>query len=119
VLANGAFDGTPKQALDCACGLYLADPPVWVTNYRRAPLAKSAMQVAMHRTQIIAGQLLTSLGGGTRRWAVPGRRPPSGRTRRTHQPMGSYFETTVPIVRCPMPSDDPLLREALAPSSGE
>ncbi len=32
VLPNGAFDGTPEEALDCACGLYLGDPSAWVTN---------------------------------------------------------------------------------------
>jgi hypothetical protein len=31
-LPNGAFEATPQQALDCACGLYLGDPSVWVTN---------------------------------------------------------------------------------------
>ena len=32
VLPNGSFEGTPAQALDCACGLYLGDPSAWVTN---------------------------------------------------------------------------------------
>lgn len=32
VLPNGAFEGTPADALDCACGLYLGDPSAWVTN---------------------------------------------------------------------------------------
>lgn len=31
-LPTGAFDGTPVDALDCACGLYLAEPSAWVTN---------------------------------------------------------------------------------------
>ena len=26
VLTNGQFAGSPEDALDCACGLYLADP---------------------------------------------------------------------------------------------
>ena len=29
VLPSGRFTGTPEEALDCACGLYLADPSVW------------------------------------------------------------------------------------------
>jgi hypothetical protein len=29
VLPNGAFTGTPEDALDCACGLYLNDPTAW------------------------------------------------------------------------------------------
>ncbi len=31
-LPSGAFAGTPEEALDCACGLYLGDPSAWVTN---------------------------------------------------------------------------------------
>jgi len=33
VLPNAAAAGTPGEALDCACGLYLRDPSAWVTNY--------------------------------------------------------------------------------------
>jgi hypothetical protein len=29
ILANGMTAGTPEQALDCACGLYLNDPSAW------------------------------------------------------------------------------------------
>ena len=29
VLPNGRPAGTPEQALDCACGLYLNDPTAW------------------------------------------------------------------------------------------
>lgn len=32
MLPSGAFAGTPEEALDCACGAYLADPSAWVTN---------------------------------------------------------------------------------------
>lgn len=32
VLPNGAFEGTPEEALDCACALYLDDPSARVTN---------------------------------------------------------------------------------------
>ncbi len=28
-LPTGAFAGTPEDALDCACGLYLGDPTAW------------------------------------------------------------------------------------------
>jgi hypothetical protein len=28
-LPTGSFAGTPEEALDCACGLYLMDPTVW------------------------------------------------------------------------------------------
>jgi hypothetical protein len=30
VLPSGHPTGTPEQALDCACGLYLNDPTVWL-----------------------------------------------------------------------------------------
>ena len=29
VLPNGSHVGTPEEALDCACGLYLNDPTAW------------------------------------------------------------------------------------------
>ncbi len=29
ILPHGDFTGTPEQALDCACGLYLNDPSGW------------------------------------------------------------------------------------------
>ena len=29
VLPTGSFTGTPEEALDCACGLYLRDLSVW------------------------------------------------------------------------------------------
>jgi hypothetical protein len=41
ILPSGAFTGTPEEALDCACGLYLADPTAWrqpPTNSRTSPL---------------------------------------------------------------------------------
>jgi choline dehydrogenase-like flavoprotein len=31
VLPNGATAGTPEDALDTACGLYLGDPTAWIT----------------------------------------------------------------------------------------
>ena len=31
-LPNGQFAGTPEEALDCACGLYLSDPSAWQPN---------------------------------------------------------------------------------------
>jgi hypothetical protein len=30
ILPTGAFAGTPEDALDCACGLYLNDPAAWI-----------------------------------------------------------------------------------------
>jgi hypothetical protein len=30
ILPDGAFTGSPEQALDTACGLYLADPTAWL-----------------------------------------------------------------------------------------
>ena len=30
VLPTGAFAGTPEDALDTACGLYLGDPTAWI-----------------------------------------------------------------------------------------
>jgi hypothetical protein len=32
ILPSGAFEATPQEALDCACGLYLGDASAWVTN---------------------------------------------------------------------------------------
>ena len=29
ILPSGRPSGTPQEALDCACGLYLADPSAW------------------------------------------------------------------------------------------
>jgi hypothetical protein len=29
-LLSGQFAGTPEEALDCACGLYLADSTAWL-----------------------------------------------------------------------------------------
>jgi hypothetical protein len=31
VLPSGWPAGTPQEALDCACGLYLGDPTAWIT----------------------------------------------------------------------------------------
>ena len=31
VLPSGLHVGTPAEALDCACGLYLNDPTAWLT----------------------------------------------------------------------------------------
>ena len=28
-LPSGSMDGSPEEALDCACGLYLADAMMW------------------------------------------------------------------------------------------
>jgi hypothetical protein len=32
LLPNGMPAGSPEQALDCACGLYLNDPTAWLPN---------------------------------------------------------------------------------------
>ena len=44
-LPTGQPSGTPEEALDCACGLYLADPSAWLptgtdtpTDLRTCPL---------------------------------------------------------------------------------
>lgn len=34
-LPDGWPSGTPEDALDTACGLYLGDPTAWLTNPRR------------------------------------------------------------------------------------
>lgn len=34
VLPNGWPSGTPEEALDTACGLYLADPTAWIPDPR-------------------------------------------------------------------------------------
>lgn len=31
-LPNGMLAGTPEEALDCACGLYLNDPSAWLPD---------------------------------------------------------------------------------------
>lgn len=35
VLPTGSFAGTPEEALDCACGLYLNDPGAWHLGYEQ------------------------------------------------------------------------------------
>jgi hypothetical protein len=35
ILPSGSFTGTPQEALDCACGLYLNDPSAWITEHSR------------------------------------------------------------------------------------
>jgi hypothetical protein len=38
VLPSGMFLGTPEEAMDCACGLYLNDPGAWeLPRQRSAP----------------------------------------------------------------------------------
>lgn len=37
VLPHGAFTGTPEQALDCACGLYLGDISAWIEALAEHP----------------------------------------------------------------------------------
>lgn len=37
ILPNGAFAGSPEQALDCACGLYLGDPTAWTATITDTP----------------------------------------------------------------------------------
>ena len=32
-LPSGQPSGTPEEALDCACGLYLNDPSAWLTEW--------------------------------------------------------------------------------------
>ena len=32
ILPSGFMAGSAEEALDCACGLYLNDPPAWVTD---------------------------------------------------------------------------------------
>jgi hypothetical protein len=32
-LAGGMMGGSPEDALDCACGVYLADPKVWKADF--------------------------------------------------------------------------------------
>ena len=34
-LPNGSPTGTAEEALDCACGLYLANPAIWTLDPRR------------------------------------------------------------------------------------
>jgi hypothetical protein len=32
-LPSGIMGGSPEEALDCACGLYLSDPRVWLIDF--------------------------------------------------------------------------------------
>jgi hypothetical protein len=32
-LPTGIMGGSPQEALDCACGLYLAEPRVWLVDF--------------------------------------------------------------------------------------
>jgi len=38
ILPHGSPIGTPEQALDCACGLYLNDPTTWIEALTDRPL---------------------------------------------------------------------------------
>jgi len=31
-LPTGSWTGSPEEALDCACGLYLSDPTTWLDD---------------------------------------------------------------------------------------
>jgi hypothetical protein len=31
-LPSGVMGGSPEEALDCACGLYLGDPSAWISD---------------------------------------------------------------------------------------
>jgi hypothetical protein len=35
ILPSGYPAGTPQEALDCACGLYLGDTAAWLTSHPR------------------------------------------------------------------------------------
>jgi len=35
ILPSGSFAGTPEEAIDCACGLYLNDPSAWTEDSPR------------------------------------------------------------------------------------
>jgi len=37
ILPNRTFAGSPEQALDCACGLYLGDPTAWTETITDTP----------------------------------------------------------------------------------
>lgn len=37
ILPHGSPIGTPEQALDCACGLYLNDPAAWIEDLTEEP----------------------------------------------------------------------------------
>ena len=37
ILPSGTFAGSPEQALDCACGLYLGDPTAWTEPITDTP----------------------------------------------------------------------------------
>jgi hypothetical protein len=37
ILPSGTFAGSPEQALDCACGLYLGDPTAWIQPITDTP----------------------------------------------------------------------------------
>jgi hypothetical protein len=37
ILPSGAFAGSPEEALDCACGLYLGDPTAWTGHITDTP----------------------------------------------------------------------------------
>jgi hypothetical protein len=57
-LPSGRPSGTPEEALDCACGLYLADPSAWLPSGTHTP------------TDLWAGPLATRSRGRLRlvRW---------------------------------------------------
>ena len=60
VLPSGQFAGTPEEALDCACGLYLADPSAWLppgtdtpTNLRARALVRAYLAMMRARLALI------------------------------------------------------------------
>ena len=80
ILPSGQFAGTPEEALDCACGLYLADPSAWLppgtdtpTNLRARPLASEACKGPSGPTALImrgCAAVTCGLGGGPGRSAA-------------------------------------------------
>ncbi len=68
-LPSGQPSGTPEEALDCACGLYLGDPSAWLT----APAANTP-------TELQPRALVRTGGSACLQRVVPGRRV--GRPRR-------------------------------------
>ena len=54
ILPSGQFAGTPEEALDCACGLYLADPSAWLPPQTDTPSNLRARALA-GRIRSVAG----------------------------------------------------------------
>jgi hypothetical protein len=56
ILPSGYPAGTPQEALDCACGLYLGDTTAWLTSHPRRINQRGARPLELSRVRGICRQ---------------------------------------------------------------